>query len=159
MRYIVLFILLLQLYSLAHSQDINGIIADAQLLLAPNTRLSVDGSVLTMDHVVEGEVRLRHQVNAADLDPGSTELDTTQQSITFRCQALRSRCITTVQYVIDLEKRSSQGSVLIHGGAKELSAGREALIALINGIAEEFGANETSLLLMRRKATDQPSEP
>jgi hypothetical protein len=160
MRYIVLFILLFLICSHSRSQDVNGSIAQAHQLLAPTTRLAVDGSgILTMDHLVEGEVRQRHRVNGEDLDPEGTALDTAQQSIVLRCKALRPRCFTTINYAIDLEKRSSQGSVHVGGGAQELTSAGEVLTALIKGLAEEFGSNETSLLMMRRNVADHIPGP
>jgi hypothetical protein len=159
MRHFLL-LLLLPICSTTRSQNVDGIIDQVQTLLAPDMRVSVDGSgTLVTDHVVDGELRVRHRVNVMDLASEATDLDTTQNSIIFQCQGIRPRCITTVDYSMDLEKRSSRASVPVHGSEREMVAAKEAFIALIEHIAEKFGPNETSELRLRMTMIDHTPEP
>jgi hypothetical protein len=160
MRHLLPLLLLLSTPSTARTQDLDGMIAQVQTLLAPDMRVSLDGSgVLVTDHFVDGELRVRHRVNVMDLASEATDLDTTRNSIIFHCQGIRPRCITTVDYSMDLEKRSSRASVLVHGSEREMVAAKEAFIALVEHIAEKFGPNETSELRMRMTMIDHTPEP
>jgi hypothetical protein len=156
-------ILLLSIFpicSATHSQDLDGMVSHFRSLLAPDIRVYVEGSgTLVTDHVVDGEVRVRHRVNAMDLALEATELDTTRNSIIFRCQASRPRCITSVDYSIDMEKRSSRASVSVDGSEQDVVAAKAAFIAIIEHIAEKFGPNETSESMMRMTMTDHTPEP
>lgn len=160
MRYLLLLLLLLSIHSTASTQDLDGMISKVQGVVAPEMRVSVDGAgTLIADHVIDGEIRLRHRMNTTDLELEATTLDTTQRTIILRCRGLRPRCITTVDYGIDLEKHSSQASVPVHGSEQEMVAAKAAFIALIEHIAEKFGVNETSELRMRMTMIDHIPEP
>lgn len=160
MRYITLLIAIAPLFAAGQSPHLDAAIAHAQNSLAPNTTLMVSASgMITMDHLDDGEVVQRDIVYAEDLDTASFGLDPARHRLNMRCKADRPRCIASVAYKLDLEKRGSQGSLLLTQEREEQALAKHAMTALIKLMINEPSQNETSLMLLRKSPTDRTPQP